>query len=304
MRKIVWSLVLVVMTSLLWMPLSVSAATPMSAQAKAGDAVVDGWIGNGEYGDPYVLSGANTVSWGDWGSIRTEITYRFAWSSKGLYLAITYNPSYVESDSLLQLDCNPGNQLRGSQEGLFFTIYPDHRVTLHNHRTQAGDASAAPYDLSAQVQIASYMLGEYRTTEVLLPMEAFRITNRNFTFSRGILRASAVVMLKNNGVWSTGAAFGKQIESWTLDSIGLGTLTLLPGRSFGSGAVDPDFGVDPDMGVDMEDSVRPSEVIQALGTIALIFVGIYFILGILVVILAVVLLIVLCVRRKKRMNRQ
>lgn len=304
MRKIVWSFVVVMIMCLSWMPLSAAAATPMNAQAKAGDAVVDGRIGDGEYGEPYVLSGANTVPWSGLGSIHTEVTYRFAWSSKGLYVAITYNPSYVESDSLFQLDCNPGNQLSGRQEGLFFTIYPDHRVTLHNHRTQAGDASAAPYDLSAQVQIASYTLGEYRTTEVLLPMEAFRITNGRFTFSRGDLRASAVVMLKNNGVWSTGAAFGKQITSWTLDSIELGTLTLLPGRYFGSHNVDSDFGVDSEMGVNREDTVRPSEVIRTLSTVALIFAGIYFILGILVVILAIVLLVVLCVRRKKRMNRQ
>ena len=45
------------------LPFSVSAASPMKATAKAGDAVVDGVISEGEYADPFVLNGDNGATW-------------------------------------------------------------------------------------------------------------------------------------------------------------------------------------------------------------------------------------------------
>ena len=51
------------------LPFSVSAASPMKATAKAGDAVVDGVISEGEYADPFVLNGDNGATWANLGPI-------------------------------------------------------------------------------------------------------------------------------------------------------------------------------------------------------------------------------------------
>lgn len=230
MRKCFAFLTVLVLALQLFVSVPVSAATAMHAKAKAGDPVVDGFVRQFEYGDAFVVNSVNTVSWGGWTDLDSPVEYRFAWSDQGLYMAVTYDALLVDNMSLLQLNCNPGGQLDGGQQGLFFTVYPDHRVLLHNHKTDAGDASLEPYDLSNQVQIASRIKNGFKTTEVLLPMEAFRITDSNYTFREGKLEASAFVMLFYDGRYHSGGAVSGYLENWTLDEVGLGTLVLEDGN--------------------------------------------------------------------------
>lgn len=304
MRKIGLILAVILLVVCFGSTLSVSAASAMQAEAKAGDARVDGIVGRNEYASAFVLKASNTSSWGGWESIRTPITYRFAWSIKGLYLAITYDADAVGEASLLQFVCNPGGQLRGDQEGLFFTIYPNHRVTLHNHATQLGDASVEPFDLSGKVTIASNVHNEYRTTEVLLPINAFRITDPNFTFEPGTMAASAVVMPHVNGTYMTGAAVSSNLEGWDLDTIGLGTLTLKAfSPSDGETDYDPDFGMDP---FDSESHFDPDNNNggRAIFHVATILLIVFAILGVVVFIFAITLMIILCVRNRKRKKQR
>lgn len=228
MRKFSFVLAVVLLVVCLSSTLPAFASTAMRAEAKAGDPVIDGLIDNNEYGAPFVLSSSNSNCWAQWGNLITSITYRFAWSDQGLYIAFTYNQNLVGTESLLQLVCNPGNQVFEYEEGLFITVYPDHRVMLHNHKTQAGDASQAAFNLTSQVIMASKAQNGYKTTEVLIPIQAFRIRNTEFNFSAGTMAASAVSMVHHNGDFTVGAAVTSHLEGWDLKTIGLGTLTLLP----------------------------------------------------------------------------
>ena len=334
MRKIGIVLAILLMIGCFGNVLPAAAASAMHADAKAADPVLDGVVGEDEYGNPFVINAQNSSEWGEWGPLHTSVVYHFAWSNKGLYIAMTYLDSLVGDESLLQFVCNPGGQIQGSQEGLFFTIYPTYEVTLHNHKTQAGDASNGACDISRYVNITSKTLNGYTTMEVLLPIQAFRITNSNFNFSAGSMSASAVVMLHYQGVYTVGAAVSSHLEGWDLRTIGLGTLTLLPKTQTTPNVppapdtnpgVDPDFGVDvdPDFGVDLDDFWNDfgdfgdgdfdfgddddddfkedmNHGGRAIFYVAGIFAIAYAILGVLVTILAITLLIVLCVRKHKR----
>lgn len=236
MRKCFAFLLILVLALQLFLFLPVSAASGMQATAKAGDPKIDGIARPSEYGEAFVVNGNNTVSWSGWDGLNRSVEYRFAWSDAGLYMAITYDANLIEDFSLLQLNCNPGGQIQGWEQGLFFTVYPDHRVLIHNHRTLAGDASQAPYDLTGQVSIASKVRQGKKTTEVLLPMAAFRITDSLFTFEEGMqMKASAFVMLYYENNYHSGGAISGYLENWTLDEVGLGTL-VMAGRGDDAGA--------------------------------------------------------------------
>lgn len=225
MRKCLIFLTVIVLMCQLFVAVPASATSAMYTSAKAGDPVIDGVARVSEYGEAFVVNGNNTVSWNGWTGLDSPVEYRFAWSEKGLYMVVTYD-AQIEDMSLLQLNCNPGGQISGWEQGLFFTVYPDHRVLLHNHRTAIGDASLEPYDLSGEVQIASRTRNGKKTTEVLLPMEAFRITDPTYTFTEGNLEASAFVMLYYEDDYHSGGAISGYLENWTLNEVGLGTIVL------------------------------------------------------------------------------
>ena len=210
------------------LPLSVSAASEMKASAKAGDAVVDGVISEGEYGDPFILNGENGATWANLGAITTPITYRFAWSEKGLYIALSYAES-VSEKSQLQINCNPGGQLAADQQGLFLTIYPSGTVWQHNHNTPLGDVDATSLyvDITSKVTLASKTADGTKVTEVLMPMDAFRVKDASFTFSAGEMACSAfAVLFEGEAPKEVGAAVSSDLSDWTTGKIGLGTLTL------------------------------------------------------------------------------
>ena len=240
MRKVCICLITLILLLQSLMLLPVSAASGMQATAKAGDPKIDGIARPSEYGEAFVVNGNNTVSWSGWDGLDRPVEYRFAWSDTGLYMAITYD-AQIEDMSLLQLNCNPGGQIPGWEEGLFFTVYPDHRVLLHNHQTAIGDASLEAYALTNQVQIASKTKKDKKTTEVLLPIEAFRITDSNFTFTEGMeMEASAFVMLYYDGDYHSGGAISGYLENWTLDEVGLGKLVMEErGNTAGAGTQMP-----------------------------------------------------------------
>lgn len=281
MKKVSVVLATVIIAVQLLLPLHISAASAMKAEAKAGDPVVNGVYEEDEYGDPFVLSAFNSVSWGGWDPINTSVVYRFAWSKKGLYIAVTYDPSFVEQGTLFQLDCDPGNQLPGNEQGLFFSVYSNKTVTIHNHKTMAGDASYAPFDITDQVRIASAKQGGLETIEVLLPMQAFRISNRDYTFSPGTMDASAVVMLKKNDTFTVGAAVSSNLEAWTLKEIGLGTLVLSEPEG-------------------MDSSRDQSKQMTSFFWIGLIALGVLLILGAIVVTIVVIVVVVIVVKRRKK----
>lgn len=329
MRKIRFAVVVLLIVACLSSVLPTHASTAMRAEAKAGDAVIDGLIDNHEYAAPFVLSSSNSNCWAQWGNLITSVTYRFAWSDKGLYIAFTYNQNLVGTDSLLQFVCNPGNQIYGYEQGLFITVYPDHRVTLHNHKTQAGDASQSAFNLTSQVIMASKAQNGYKTTEVLIPIQAFRIRNTDFNFSAGTMAASAVSMVHHNGDFTVGAAVSSHLEGWNLDTIGLGTLTLLPKSQTVPPTPTPTLPstptptptptvtptptpteattptvtptVDVDLTPESGDSFEESQVETNQ---MFMWVGIFFIacagIGVLIAITAIVLLIVFFVRKRNK----
>lgn len=212
----------------LLLPFSVSAASPMKATAKAGDAVVDGVISEGEYGDSFVLNGENGATWAGLGALTTPITYRFAWSEKGLYIALSYAES-VEGTSQLQINCNPGGQLADTEQGLFITVNPAGTVLIHNHNTPLGNVDAAllSLDITDKVTIASKTADGTKVTEVLIPMDAFRVKDSSFKFSAGDMACSAFAVLMSNGApFEVGAAVSSDMADWSVGKLGLGTLTL------------------------------------------------------------------------------
>ena len=210
------------------LPFSVSAASAMSATAKAGDAVVDGTVSEGEYGDAFEMNADNTLTWAKLAPLSSPITYRFAWSEKGLYVAISYADS-LEDASQIQINCNPGGQLSADQQGLFVTIQPSGTVLLHNHSTALAslEGDATLVDVTSKVTVASSSADGTKTTEVFLPIDAFRITDTDFTFSAGEMACSAfAVIMKDGAAAEVAAAISGQITDWNIGTLGFGTLTL------------------------------------------------------------------------------
>ena len=210
------------------LPFSVSAASAMSATAKAGDAVVDGTVSEGEYGDAFEMNADNTMTWAELSALSSAITYRFAWSEKGLYVAISYADS-LEDGCQIQINCNPGGQLSADQQGLFVTIQPSGTVMLHNHSTALAslEGDATLVDVTSKVTVASSSADGTKTTEVFLPIDAFRITDTDFTFSAGEMACSAfAVIMKDGAAAEVAAAISGQITDWNIGTLGFGTLTL------------------------------------------------------------------------------
>ncbi|HIU28936.1 MAG TPA: hypothetical protein IAD50_01415 [Candidatus Egerieisoma faecipullorum] len=229
MRKKLFATILSVAVAVsMVLPFSVSAASAMSATAKAGDAVVDGTVSEGEYGDAFEMNADNTMTWAELSALSSPITYRFAWSEKGLYVAISYADS-LDGGSQIQINCNPGGQLSADQQGLFVTIQPSGTVMLHNHSTALAslEGDATLVDVTSKVTVASSSADGTKTTEVFLPIDAFRITDTDFTFSAGEMACSAfAVIMKDGAAAEVAAAISGQITDWHIGTLGFGTLTL------------------------------------------------------------------------------
>lgn len=208
------------------LPFSVSAADAMKATAKAGDPVVDGVISDGEYGDPFVMNGENGVTWAGLAALSSPITYRFAWSTKGLYVALSFDAS-TKDNSQIQINCNPGGQLGAADQGLFFTINPDGTVRLHNHATPLGEGKAEGIEITSSVTIQSKVDGNTKVMEVLLPMDAFKVKDNSFVFSAGTMDCSTfAVIMGDAGPIAVGATVSSDLADWTVGKLGLGKLTL------------------------------------------------------------------------------
>lgn len=66
-----------------------------------------------------------------------------------------------------------------------------------------------------------------KVTEVLVPMDAFRVKDTSFKFSAGDMACSAFAVLMANGAPAeVGAAVSSDLSDWTVGKLGLGTLTL------------------------------------------------------------------------------
>ncbi len=209
------------------LPFSVSAADAMKATAKAGDPVIDGVISDGEYGDPFVMSAENSQTWAGLAAISSPITYRFAWSTKGLYVALSFDAS-VNENSQLQINCNPGGLLDASDPGLFITINPCGVVRLHNHATPLGEGKAEGIEITSSVTLQSKVDGNTKVIEVLIPMDAFKVKGSSFVFSAGEMACStfAVILNETGAASNVAAAVTSDLADWTVGKLGLGKLTL------------------------------------------------------------------------------
>ncbi len=273
----------------------------MQAQARAGEATIDGVCSKNEYGTPFAVSASNTVPWGTWSGINTTVLYRFAWSEKGLSLAVTYASNAAETGSAFQLACNPGNQLFGSEEGLFITVYPNQTVAIHNHNTLAGDASVGDKRLfvTDQVTVAAAFQEDKITIEVFLPIAIFRIHDENFTFSEQTsMPASAFVMLQQGEEMRVGGAVSKTIGySWAMDDLGLGQLQF--SEPDGKVQAKPIW---PSEGTWNDPNSAPSsaETVLSIFMAGGIVIAVILCLGIIAFITFIVALILFLVKRKKK----
>lgn len=74
MRKKLFATILSVAVAVsMVLPFSVSAASAMSATAKAGDAVVDGTVSEGEYGDAFEMNADNTMTWAELSALSSRL---------------------------------------------------------------------------------------------------------------------------------------------------------------------------------------------------------------------------------------
>lgn len=231
MKKTLFASLLVVVLSVVFLfPVSAAEFDAMEATAKAADPVIDGVVEDGAWGAPFVVSPDNSIKWDNFAKITKNVTYNFAWSDKGLYVAVTYEKASAGDSSMIQLNCNPGGQVPDNEQGLFFSIFPSGKVMIHNQKTKLGDGTKSE-DITAKVQIAAKLTGGMETIEVLLPIDAFRISDDDFAFSAGKMDASAFVMLHDGSAFTVGATVSKTLNAsegcdWTLGKVGLGTLTL------------------------------------------------------------------------------
>lgn len=229
-RTLFISLLVVILSTMFLFPVSAAEFDAMEAVAKAADPVIDGTIEDDAWGAPFVLGPDNSIKWDQFAKITETLTYRFAWSDKGLYVALSFKDAVAGNSSMLQLNCNPGGQVPDDQQGLFFSIFPNDKVMIHNQKTKLGDGTKSE-DITAKVQIASKVEGDIKNIEVLLPIDAFRISDEDFAFAPGTMDASGFVMFHDGAAFTVGAAVSKTLNAsegcdWTLGKVGLGKITL------------------------------------------------------------------------------
>lgn len=206
------------------LPFSVSAASAMSATAKAGDAVVDGTVSEGEYGDAFEMNADNTLTWAELAPLSSPITYRFAWSEKGLYVAISYADS-LEDASQIQINCNPGGQLSADQQGLFVTIQPSGTVLLHNHSTALasleGDATQA--DVTSKVNGCLRFRGWDQDDGSFPSDRCVSYYEYGLHVFRGEMACSAfAVIMKDGAAAEVAAAISGELTDWNIGTLGFG----------------------------------------------------------------------------------
>lgn len=125
--------------------------------AAPGDPTVDGVINPGEYGPTYLNDSTNASAWT--GSITSSVKYSFAWSSKGLYVAVS-NPTGVAGNVYggspmdnYQINVDPDNKIPSGDPGIFFSFYPNKdgtvKVLRHNYQTpDVGSDAPVGYNIS------------------------------------------------------------------------------------------------------------------------------------------------------------
>lgn len=74
-------------------------------------------------------------------------------------------------------------------------------MLIHNHNTPLGniDPNTLSLDITTKVTMASKTTDGTKVTEVLVPMDAFRVKDTSFKFSAGDMACSAFAVLMANG---------------------------------------------------------------------------------------------------------
>lgn len=226
------AITLVVLASLVCM-MPVSAASP-SLVAKANTPTLDGKIDAGEYGPEYVVNDLPGDKWTGSADVPTDVTYAFAWDSKGLYIGVK---GYVDGMNP-QFNANPKNAIQSGKQGLFFSLnWPGAgNVRVHNWATKAGnEADGAGKDIPNAQRIM-----KDGVMEAFIPVEAFRINDltEDVAFTANYEIPAVIVAVGPGNAWSKFGAEG-WTGTWTVEGINFGTLKLEAAPATNTG----DFGI-------------------------------------------------------------
>lgn len=222
-------------------------ATPVKASLSAAPCkpTADGVINANEYGKTFTMDSTNSAKWHGDGTAAPTVSYNFAWSKDGLYLA--FSSAQAKAGDTIQINVNPRQKIPAAdQKGIFFSFIPQDdgslKVVRHNYQTPdvTGNTDGMPsgYDISTKVT-SKIKTDAGISAEVFIPLSEFKV--------KGVEGAGADVdlttlTLSAGDVWGIGTYAGIDGTWWTsilgkdatatelgasaFDVSSLGTLTL------------------------------------------------------------------------------
>ena len=236
MRKIVtFLMVAVLVVSMLG--LAVFAVDAPAMTAKAGAAVIDGRISDGEYGDALVLNSSNTISWNQ-GKLGFEVKYYFAWSEKAFDIAISVPKAKYKEGDTFQFSFNPGGLIIDTESGLFLSVIAgDGKVTLKQHNwstTLEAKIEGEGVDVTAKMTSKVGTDGDNAVIEVSIPVDFFKISksvnktevdSSAIKLEAGSMIANPFLVIDGKG-YTTANCTGVTSGDWTIKGLHLGTVKL------------------------------------------------------------------------------
>lgn len=202
--------------------------------AKQGDATVDGTVNASEYGATFVADASNSSSWNN-GTDCPTVDWNFAYSSKGLYIAIT-SPSDTDGNFTYQVQMSPKSACPGDGHGMFFSIASDSvggvGVTRYYYETSTDMGS--PATITDQCTGASASSDSGSVIELFIPTAELDCMNADdsvdftdFVPTAGTTMPFATYVIGNGQAWSTIMGAGSSDVGTYLDQAqSLGTLTF------------------------------------------------------------------------------
>lgn len=177
-------------------------------KAKFSDPTIDGVINSDEYAATYTMDASNSSNWTLRKGTCPTVNYYFAWSDKGLYVAVK-SANLVQFQNIM-INLNPNNLIVAGGAGVFFSFIPNANGTLkvlrHNYQTvyvtRNNDGKPAGFDISTKV-ISKLVESSGISLEIFIPIAELQVKSIANKLAPNVIDATALT-IRENDVWGLG----------------------------------------------------------------------------------------------------
>lgn len=216
-KKLVALLAVLIFATIQFTTLSAAAPT---INAKATDPTIDGIINDAEYSLAYTMDASNCSQWTVAEETAPTVNYYFAWSDKGLYVAV--KSANLAAKDTVQINVNPNKLVATGGYGLFLAFTPNAdgtvKVLRHNYQpisvTPNTDGKPLGFDITTKVT-TKVIISSGITLEAFIPIAELQVKSVVKQVAPNVLDASALT-IKANDTWGIGTyAITSTGSAWT-----------------------------------------------------------------------------------------